>query len=473
MSPSRHTDPAPRADADAADADAAEGEAGLGPRGAGPGRRLVGLVLLVLPLVLAALWAVVGPTPQPEEDDAGAGGPVRSALSDASANSSFTTAGTDRLRTGTGELVEAVDELRSGSTELATGMDQLQAGIGEAGSSANELADGVRQVVRAVRGVAVIQGQVSTAIEDALARLEGDDPGTVEAREALTGLRDQLEMQGMNQDMLSDLDRLTGGADELARQLSAPGADLRDGIYEATRGSHQLRDGAAELAEGSVALRDGAADVDDSATRTQEAIGRAGSALAMEQGGAGAAAAEAADDSHRRTSAAILGVAAAAVLGALLVQVVRRPGSPVAESALALTVLTVGLSAWALATADAMSVAGSTAVVAVVGLVVVASTALWRALTAVLGPWPGKITAVILAAASIGVAWWVWVAGSAPSAAVTVTSGTPTGQATAALDALLLGGPAAVAWTGAAVLLAVAVLSGLAVRVARPRAEAA
>ncbi|MBB1011973.1 hypothetical protein G6014_06725, partial [Dietzia kunjamensis] len=44
--------------------------------------------------------------------------------------------------------------------------------------------------------------------------------------------------------------------------------------------------------------------------------------------------------------------------------------------------------------------------------------------------------------------------------------------ATAALDAVLLSGPASVAWTGAAVLLAVAVFSLLAVNVAgRPRAR--
>ena len=80
--------------------------------------------------------------------------------------------------------------------------------------------------------------------------------------------------------------------------------------------------------------------------------------------------------------------------------------------------------------------------------------------------------AVILAAASAGAAWWVWVAGGAPSAIVTVTSATTTGQATAALDAVLLSGPASVAWTGAAVLLAVAVFSLLAVIVAgRPRAR--
>ena len=103
-------------------------------------------------------------------------------------------------------------------------------------------------------------------------------------------------------------------------------------------------------------------------------------------------------------------------------------------------------------------------------LVVVASSALWRALVAVLGPWPGRIAAVILAAASAGAAWWVWVVGGAPSAIVTATSATTTGQATAALDALLLSGPACVAWTGAAVLVAVAVFSLLAVRVAgRPR----
>src|SRR5699024_4629828 len=104
------------------------------------------------------------------------------------------------------------------------------------------------------------------------------------------------------------------------------------------------------------------------------------------------------------------------------------PDSPLTPQVLALVVLTAGLSAWVLATAEAPSVASAVAVVAVVGLVVVASSLLWRALTAVLGAWPGRIVAVLLAAASAGVAWWVWVAGGAPSAVVTVTSATTTGQ---------------------------------------------
>lgn len=437
-------------------------------RRAGPVRRGLGLVLIVLPLVLAALWAAVGPTPHHDDAAPGSAGPLRSALSEAAANSSFTTAGTGQLRDGSSALADGAEQLRTGSAELATGMDQLQAGLGQAGTGADEVAGGVSQVVGAVRGVAVIQGQVSTAVDDALSRLQGDAPETVRAREALTGLKEQLAVQGMDQNTLGRLDELEGGANELARQLSEPGADLRDGIYEATRGSHGLRDGAAELAVGAGELRDGATGVADSATRTQESIGRAGKALAAEQGDAGEAAAEAADASHRRTSAGILAVAAAAVLGALLVQLVRRPGSPWTEAALALTLLTAGLSAWALATAEAPSALGAAAVVGLVALVVVASTSLWRALVAVLGSWPGRLTAVVVAVASTGAAWWVWVTGTAPAAAVTATSGTPTGQATAALDAILLSGPAVVAWTGAAALAAIAIFSILAARVARP-----
>ncbi len=439
---------------------------------AGPGtlRRLVGLVLIVIPLALAALWAVVGPAPEHDDSATRSGGPVQSALSEASANSSFTVAGADQLRDGSAELADGADQLRDGSAELASGMEQLQNGMGQAGTGADELAGGVDQLVGAVRGVAVIQGQVLTAIDDAVGRLRGDSPETVRAREALLGLKQQLETQGMNQDMLADLDRLSGGANELARQLSAPGAPLRDGIYEATRGSRELATGADTLADATGTLRDGAGSVADSVGRTQDAIGKTGRALAAEQGDAGIEAAEAAQDSQRRTSAGILGVAAAAVLGALLVQLARRPDSPLTPQVLALVVLTAGLSAWVLATAEAPSVASAVAVVAVVGLVVVASSLLWRALTAVLGAWPGRIVAVLLAAASAGVAWWVWVAGGAPSAVVTVTSATTTGQATAALDALLLAGSSSVVWTAAAVLVAVGVCSGLAVRFAdRPR----
>lgn len=440
--------------------------AGADPPHPGVARRILGLVLIVLPLALAALWAVVGPSPHQDQAADGAGGPVRSALSDAAANSSFTVAGAERLRTGSAELADGTVQLRDGSAELATGMEQLQAGMGEAGSGATELSDGVSRVVGAVRGVAVIQGQVSTAIEDALGRLEGDAPETVRAREALTGLRDQLAVQGMDQNTLGGLDRLEDGAAELARQLSAPGAPMRDGVYEATRGARELADGAGELADGAITLRDGAASVSDSAIRTQDSVSSTGRALAAEQGDAGMEAAAAADDSQRRTSAGIMAVAAAAVLGALLVQLVRRPGSSIAEPVLALAVLTAGLSAWALATADAPSTLESVAVVALVALVVVASSTLWRALVAVLGAWPGRIVAVILAGASAGAAWWVWVSGGAPSAVVTATSATTTGQATAAIDAVLLAGSGTVAWTAATVLVAVTVCSAVAVRLA-------
>lgn len=435
----------------------------------GPGalRRLLGLVLIVIPLALAALWAVVGPAPDPDETAAGVGSPLQSALADAAANSSFTVAGADQLRDGSAEIADGADQLRDGSAELAAGMEQLQNGMGQAGTGADELAGGVGQLVGAVRGVAVIQGQVLTAIDDAVSRLQGDAPETVRARDALIGLKQQLETQGMDQNMLSNLDQLEGGANELARQLSTPGAPMRDGIYQATRGSRELATGAATLADGAGTLRDGASSVADSATRTQEAIGKTGRALAAEQGDAGLEAAAAAQDTQRRTSAGILGVAAAAVLGALLVQLIRRPGSRLAEQVLALVVLTAGLSAWALATAEVPSVASAIGVVAVVGLVVVASSLLWRALVAVLGAWPGRIVAVVLAAVSAGVAWWVWVAGGAPSAVVTATSATTTGQATAALDALLLAGSRSVVWTAVAVLAAIAVCSYLAVRLAR------
>lgn len=432
------------------------------PDAPGPGRRALALVVLVLPLVLAALWAAVGPTPAEDPDRAGAGGPLQSALADASAQSTFTRAGAEQLRDGSAELADGAEQMRAGGAELAGGMDQLQSAIGQAGSGATEVAGGVREVVGAVRGVAVIQGQVSTAIEDALGRLQGDAPEVVRAREALLGLRQQLATQGMGQGTLDGLDALEGGADELARQLSAPGAPLRDGVFQLTRGSHDLRDGAAELAAGTVELRDGAAGVAGSAERTDAAVSRAGRALAAERGDAGAAAAEAADATQRRTSAGILALAAAAVLGALLVQLVRRPGSGLTEPVLALAVLSAGLSAWALATADAPTAATAAAVVGLIVLVVVASSTLWHALTVVLGRWPGRVAGLLVAATSIGVAWWVWVSGGAPTAALTAVSGTPTGQATAALDAVLLGGSPTVAWTGAAVLAAVALCAGMA-----------
>ena len=72
--------------------------------GAGRLRRLVGLLLIVIPLALSALWAVVGPAPEHDDSAARSGGPVQSALSEAAANSSFTVAGADQLRDGSAEI---------------------------------------------------------------------------------------------------------------------------------------------------------------------------------------------------------------------------------------------------------------------------------------------------------------------------------------------------------------------------------
>src|SRR5699024_10451429 len=74
----------------------------------GPGlaRRLVGLALIVLPLVLPALGAVGGPAPQREGAGPWSGRLLRAALSDGSATSAVTAAAAGLLRVGAAELAD-------------------------------------------------------------------------------------------------------------------------------------------------------------------------------------------------------------------------------------------------------------------------------------------------------------------------------------------------------------------------------
>lgn len=435
------------------------------PRRAGLPLRIVALLLLAVPLVVGALWAVAGPTPGDDPgDQRPGGGPVMSALSDASAQSTFASAGAGGLQEGTGELAEGADELSTGADELAAGMRELQAGIGEAGGGANELANGVGELVDGVRGIAVIQGQVATAIDDAIARLDGDEPEIVTAREQLEGLRDQLSARGLDQGMLGRLDELGGGADELARQLSQPGAELRDGVYSATAGAQELAGGAEELAAGAGEARDGAERVSATVDRVDEALSRATSSAAVEHGEAVEASDEQAAATDYRVSLTLLSVGAAAMLGSLSVCLARRRGAPWAGTVAGLGVLAVAVTAWALAVTPDPGVGTALAAGGVVTLSVAATALLWLALSALLGERIGGVVAVVFALVQTWIVWAVWVSGTLAGGSA-LASAMPLGQATGALDAVLFGGPASSAVSGSLVLLALGVVGAVALRV--------
>ena len=432
--------------------------------------RLVALVLLALPLVAGAVWAVAGPTGIDDPgDERPGGGPVMSALSDAGAQSTFASAGADGLRDGTGELADGAEELAAGAGELAAGMTQLQAGFGEAAGGANELATGVNELVDGVRGIAVIQGQVATGLEDAIARLDGDEPEIVAAREQLEQFRDQLAAEGLDQNTLGQLDQLEGGANELARQLSQPGAELRDGVFSATAGARELASGADELAAGAGEVRDGADQVAGNVERVDESVSDATSVAAVEHGEAVEAQGEEAEATEYRISLTLLSVAAAAMIGSLAVCLARPPGAPWVGTLAALGVVAAASTAWALAVTPSPGVGTAAGAAGIVILSVAATALLWRALQTILGIAVGGVVATVFTAAQTAIVWAVWVSGWALGGGDTFASSTPLGQATGALDAVLFGGPTGYAVSGALVLMVLGVAAVLAVRLATGR----
>lgn len=233
------------------------------------------LAITLIPLSIIAAhykhpagnW-VVRATPEPATqpvDLADSSSVAGAALRDALASASFAASGTKAIQEATGELADGSAALKEGTSELSEGMRQLQAAFGQLGSGSTAVKDGVNEIVRGVSAVAALQGQAQQLVEDAKKDVKGDSPEAIAARDLLTKLANDISAGAFAPDILTRVTDLGDGATELSRQISAPNAPLRDGVYRATAGAKDIDRATGEMSQAMTKLGEQTPGVSDSA----------------------------------------------------------------------------------------------------------------------------------------------------------------------------------------------------------------
>lgn len=451
-------------------------------------RSLVTVVLLAVPLIIAALWAGLGNLdPARTWADDGSGAPTtgssitaadlvdaRRAGSEANAQAGFLETGATELHDGTEDLKDGTEMLHDGAEAVATGaqdlsdgMVEIQAGVGALGTGATQVADAVGGAVDSVVGINALKGQVVEAMNHSIDDLEGNsEPAAIAARDELTRLRDELNLIEITADDITQLTELKDGSREIANQLTVPGYAFHDGIFEATTGAADLHAGVVDLRDGIQAADDGVDDLKEGAERVEymaaqnntkvtefnralpalppvedgeEPAGQAVSpvvamliaALVMLAGIAAGAAAMHFKDRHWWILGGV--TASATVAGLVLLMVLGVGISPTA----------IWLSALGLALGT-LAAAGVTAV-----LIAMAGTTIGLSITAV------------LAIFQLGIVGWVWrtaATGPVSEGAHIVASLLPLHWNTAALTAAGNNGDPEQLWLGMAVMGALAII---------------
>lgn len=183
-----------------------------------------------------------------------------------------------KLDSGAGELHEGIvsaDEgakkLESGAQELDEGLgtasnaaDQLAGGLGQLNSATQRLGEGASQVSGGVDQIAGMVGQAADAQAQLLAGLVNVSsqlratgvPPAQDLANQLDGVIEQVRTQALGPDspVLGDVEKLSGGAQEIARQLTDPASEYSQGMQRATDGSQQLATGLHKLNDGSSQL---------------------------------------------------------------------------------------------------------------------------------------------------------------------------------------------------------------------------
>lgn len=409
---------------------------------------------------------------------------ARRAAGDAAAQASFLVQGTqklvdgtEQLKDGSGELVDGIQAARDGADQLSKGMTELQNGTGALADGATRLADSVGGAVDQVVGFDAVRGQVLSAIDSTLRSTKNSrDPDVMDLRDQLEGLRGQVEIAEIPQDMHKQLDELKNGSRELANQLSVPGYAYHDGIYSATNGARDLANGLNEMnnkvgdATGGIdELVDGVSKIDDMANTTQDRIGdvqRAMPAPAPVTNGDGA-------DTDGPTSA--LAPLAAMLVSALAV---------VAGVALALAAYAVrGRNRWltlgvgtAFITAAGLILVGilgtnlSVLALAVSGLalalVTLASAGFTWIVRSSFGRTGGTAVAGIFGLLQMAIVGWVWSTAATGNVGLpwrTISSALPMHWSTAAISSAGNQGSAIAMWSGLVMSAFLALLGAAAV----------
>lgn len=234
-------------------------------------RPLILILILLIPIIIGVAWTLSDPSPAQTAHSENSEEPVttaaqeqqdltatRRAAGEATTQAGFLVTGTTELANGsqllndaTGQLNDGAKQAVNGSQQLADGMVQLQSATGELGAGANQLADGVQQAVEQIQGLAAMQGQIMTFIDEAdkeLGKYPGQD--AKEMRAKLGDLRTQVNNFKFDGETADKLNQLRSGSRELADQLGKPGSPFHDGVFTATDASKQLAAGLRELGDG-------------------------------------------------------------------------------------------------------------------------------------------------------------------------------------------------------------------------------
>ncbi|MGU3437433.1 phage infection protein [Actinomycetes bacterium M1A6_2h] len=280
---------------------------GSSPRPGIVARPVVAVLLIVLPLLVAGIYALVsgnavsassstgssetstpaadGETTTPASADPLA--KTRTALTSASLPLTLLSSGltqlTDaapQLTGGVTQLSDGLGQARTGSVQLADGAGQLDAGFGQLrggitqlGDGAQQISGGVDQVTTPLLAIGDKQAQVTAAIADVATKIEGvNNPITTDAANQLRGLIDTLNTQGVGPSTVDQLNQLRDGAKLLAFQLADSSSDFNVGVS-------QLADGASQLSTGNAQLRDGIVQLDDGGKQLKAGTDQIGTAV--------------------------------------------------------------------------------------------------------------------------------------------------------------------------------------------------
>ncbi|SES06127.1 hypothetical protein [Corynebacterium cystitidis] len=402
-------------------------------------RLLLALVILVIgafvPMSPAETWTTGD---EPMGAPATYAGPdnlvdARRAAGEAHSQAGFLTNGTTQLKEGSEDLKDGMQELadgaetaRSGAESLAGGMNELNAGMGQLGGGANQVADGVSTAVDTVVGFEAVKGQILGTIDRTLEETEGaTDPDIVDARNALSDLRGQVETAQLPEDIVDQLNQLRDGSREISNQLTTPGFAFYDGMSSATSGATDLSNGMTELRDGANTARDGSQDLFDGASQVDTMAGNTKTKIEDIQGaipGPTPQQQQAMAGPDKVTASALsplvaMLIAALMVLGGLALALAafvvdgsRRAIIGFGTAFLTVVglvlvmVLGVGLSPLAMLMIGAGLVLG-----------VLASAGLSWMLLAACGPRGGATVAALFAAVQVGGVGWLWKSASVAS----------------------------------------------------------
>ncbi|MBP3087708.1 YhgE/Pip domain-containing protein [Corynebacterium sp. sy017] len=176
--------------------------------------------------------------------------------------------GAHSLAAGAGELSENIAKASAGADQLADGLAQLNQATEALGNGADQVSRGVNQVTGIANRAHTTQEQLLGMIVNLSAQLRSTGiPQAVDLANQADGLVTQLRNNGISGAIMSQLDQLSDGAQQVNEQLTSPVSKFRQGMDAANTGAQQLATGLHELNDGSQRLVIGANTLADGTSR--------------------------------------------------------------------------------------------------------------------------------------------------------------------------------------------------------------